>query len=207
MEHRLSLFAFLLVLSFSLSAQVQIGLEGGAGLNTQTGLHLAVPLEWAFHEVWGLRTGPAFVMRGQPEVLEKLAGDLDYRHLEMSYVSLPLLVRAKWDFNDFSAFTSFGPSVSYGVGMGVNYLQRGELYREKLPFSRLGISRWEYGLEWEVGFRAEIRGGKWIYAVYRYHLGLRDLDLAADNEIYHQGGVVLIGLSLPVRFDKSVVDR
>lgn len=193
-------YALIVFLSFGpfLSAQVQLGFEGGAGLNTQAGLHLALPLEWEFSSLMSLHTGPVFVLRGQDEILEKLGGDLDYRHVEMGYLSLPLLFKLHWHFSDFSTFTSFGPSVAYSPGMGVNYLHRGELYREKLSAKQLGIRTWEYGLEWEVGFSTEIRGRKRIFAAFRYHLGLRDIDLSVDNKIFHQGGVIMIGLLLPI---------
>lgn len=207
MKVRLFQFFLFLIMKLPLFAQVQVGVEGGAGLNTLTGLHLAIPLEWECSSFLSLHTGPVFVLRGQAEVLEKLGGDLDYRHLEMSYLSLPVLLKAYWHFSDFSAFTSFGPSLSFSPAMGVNYLQRGTLYREKVSFSELQIRQWEYGLEWEMGFRTEIRGGKKIYAAYRYHLGLRDIDLAHDNEIYHQGGVIMIGLLLPLSFSGASAGR
>lgn len=207
MKLRLHFLLFFHLVGLTLSGQVQFGIEGGAGLNTQTGLHLGIPIEWKISSILNIHTGPVFVVRGQSEILDKLGGDLDYRHLEMSYLSFPLLLRIHWHFSDFSAFSSLGPSLAFSPGMGVNYLQWGTLYRERLSFNRLGIRQWAYGLDWEAGFRTEIRGGKKIYAAFRYHLGLSDIDTASDNEIYHQGGVVMIGLLLPLRIGKEEIGR
>lgn len=205
MRLRLYISLFFYLCALSLSGQVQFGIEGGAGLNAQTGLHLALPVEWKISTILNMHTGPVFIVRSQSEILDKLGGDLDYRHLEMSYLSLPLLLKVHWHFSDFSAFTSLGPSLAFSPGMGVNYLERGTLYRERLSFTQLRIRQWAYGLDWEAGFRTEIRGGKIIYTTFRYHLGLSDIDAASDNEIYHQGGLVMIGLLLPLKIEKKEI--
>lgn len=198
MKHFFPITIFLFFLWAPLLGQLQLGLEGGAGLSAQTGLQAALPVEWRVSPLISIRSGLTFVQRGQSEILEKLTGDLDYRHAEMSYLSLPVLLKFHLRFKDVSAYTAFGPTGAYSLSLGVNYLQSGTIYRKNFSQRELNLSRIEIGAQWEVGLQREIRGRKKIYAAYRYHLGLSDVDQDPENEIFHQGGLLILGFLLPL---------
>ncbi|MCB0629807.1 MAG: porin family protein [Saprospiraceae bacterium] len=192
---RLSLL--LLLANVAVFAQNSFGVSGGGGFTQSTGFRAALPVEIRIKNNTALFGGPAFLMRRNQEIIRKLDAARDYYTVETNYLSLPVMVKLRLDWEPIHLYGLFGIEVNYGLRMQATGVEDQTLFKEKLDFDHIQLSRLDGGVTVGGGFEAELRNFRKIFADLRYYLGILDIDQSPDGEIFQEGTYVTLGFMMP----------
>jgi len=179
-------------------AQISIGLSGGGGFTQSTGFRAAIPVEIDLRKSLYLFGGPAFIQRRNQEVVRKLSFMRDYLSAEMDYFSFPVLIKARLEWQPIRIYGMVGLELNYGLRIQATGLEDQRLFKERLDFEQIEISRFDGGFLVGGGFEADLRGRRKIFADLRYYQGLTDIDPSPLGEIYNEGLYVTLGFIMPL---------
>lgn len=196
----LCLSLFLLAGGYVCLSQRYIGIVGGAGLTSQVGLRVGLTAEWKLGRSANLSFQPewTYLQRGNKELIRKLPGDRRYWLVTTEYMAMPMLFKARLDWQPVALYLLAGPEISYATSVQANYDEAGGIYREKLSFDQVDLRRWDMGATFGIGVEKTIRNRKKIFLDFRYYLGLKDLDTDDNSDVFHEGKVLNMGIVFPL---------
>ncbi|PHN05675.1 porin family protein [Flavilitoribacter nigricans] len=195
----------LIALSFSAvgRAQTFAGIGGGGGLTPSTGVRVALPLEVQLSEHVFLFGGPAFILRRNLELLRKLPANRDYNSAEISYLSLPIMMKIRLDWEPVRLYGLAGIEVNYGLRFNANGIEDYRLFRERIDFDEVVVNRLDGGFAVGAGIETDLHRDRRIFADLRYYLGVLDIDGVSLGEIYNEGVFVTLGLMMPLSLSRG----
>lgn len=189
---------FLFCAPFALRAQIATGLGGGGGFTRNTGFRAALPLEYGIRKNVYIHSGVAIIQRRNLEIIRKLGNGRDYLSVATDYLSLPILLKLRLDWQPVRLYGLIGAEINYGLRLQASGLEDMRLFRETLSFDPLGLRRWDAGLCIGGGVEKDIHRRRKIFADIRYYQGITDMDRSAASEIYNDGVFVTLGFLLPL---------
>lgn len=197
----LRLFSFLLLFGCSTvfcQAQHAFGLSGGGGFTQAMGFRMALPLEFNLSKHVFLFGGPAYLQRRNMELVRKLPVSREYRSAEINYLSLPVLLKVRLDWEPIRIYGLAGIELNYGVLINANGIEDQRLFKERIEFADIAVDRLDGGFCIGAGFETDLHRQRKIFADLRHYLGVLDIDPSADGEIYNEGTFVTLGFMLPL---------
>lgn len=193
----------LLLANVAVHAQNSFGVSGGGGFTQSTGFRAAIPIEINLKKNTALFGGPAFIMRRNPEIVRRLPASREYYTVETNYLSLPVLLKLRLDWEPIHLYGLLGVEINYGVRMQATGVEDQMLFKERLDFQDVRIQQLDGGVSVGGGFEAELRNQRKIFADLRYYLGILDIDESVDGEIYNEGAYVTLGFLMPLIIAKQ----
>ena len=204
MRHLSSLVVLLLlfVAKSPLHSQHYLGVSGGGGINTEVVFRAAVQHEVSLSQNVSLQTELAYIERENRELLLRLIGKKNFRHAKISYLELPIFVKAKMPVKSIQLYALAGAKIGYGLRLSASYLEDSRLIEERLQFGEQHVSHFDFGLNLGAGIEKTINKDRKIFIDYRFYLGLLDIDQLAETDIFNQGHVFNIGFLIPISREK-----
>ncbi|HMN91353.1 MAG TPA: outer membrane beta-barrel protein [Saprospiraceae bacterium] len=191
-----SCIALILLGSISpLMSQVSIGLSGGGGIDHNTSLRMALPLEYTFSPSFSIQTAFNFTQQHNQQLINRLRSDQAYRQVTISYVGIPVLAKFRLNFRSMSLTAASGPQLSYGLHF-VAVSETGHV--EELEFENLNINRFDIAMHMGVGVEREIRNQAKLFIHYFHQIGVNDIDFNKNSDIYNESRILTIGILFPL---------
>ena len=192
------LFIIACIIGSPCQAQTNVGVSGGGGFTQSTGFRMALPLEFQLSRHIYLFGGPAYMQRRNMELVRKLPAGRDYHSAEINYLSLPILLKIRLDWEPIRIYGLAGLEINYGIRMNANGVEDYRLFREQIDFSRVSVNRFDGGLCAGAGIETDLHRNRKIFADLRYYLGVFDIDQSSQGEIFNEGAFVTLGFMLPL---------
>lgn len=209
-------FTFLLLLTYSLQAQVQIGLRAGLNLATLQGLNLddkadiqsfprmtvTIPVEIPLSDLWSLQSELGFTQRGIKVGFQEgeNSANVTYR---LNYMDINLL--GKIAINEPSVIWGLlaGPSFNYGINAKLisesNFNGNTEKEEDKVTFGEDGLRKIDLGMQAGAFLQIPMAGGS-AFIDARYHLGLMNISTESDTDaVSHRGIQLSAGFMIPIQ--------
>lgn len=197
--------AALVALPAQADAQMRIGARAGANFATlsgddasddfdsRTGLYLQGVLAFPVGDFFSFETGLAYSQKGAS--LDEGTVDSD---LELTYLEIPLLLKANFTAEGFQPHLLVGPSVAFNIGC--TFSAEGEGFDEEIDCDddpEIDIKGTDVGLI--VGAGVDIPFGTMAFTIDGfYNLGLIDLDDSPEeNDINNEVWTIAAGISVP----------
>lgn len=199
----------LLFLSFlflpSLSAQSYLGLAAGAGLGESTGLRASIPFEYRFSPYLSILSEFNLVQRRNRELIRPLEDteDRQYRQGMFNYISVPVLAKFQLPFGKINPYASIGPEIAYALNVFTYYIEGHQIFSERRSFADLSARRWDFGLNFGLGFEHPTGDRHKIFLEYRFYLGVMDVISAAEREVYNEGSSLVMGFCFGLQEKKQ----
>ena len=183
--------------------QHYLGISGGGGINTDVLFRAAIPYEYSLSPQLSSQTELSYIQRENRALLQRLIGERNYRQAALSYLELPILLKAKMSVKSFSVYVLAGPKLGYGLRFSANYLEDSKLLEQRFDFDEEHIGRFDFGFNLGGGIEKRISKDRKIFIDYRFYLGLFDIDRLDETEVFNQGHVFNLGFLLPIRQAKN----
>ena len=113
-------------------------------------------------------------------------------------MEIPLLAKLKLDLRVFGIYALAGPKLGLAIGLSATYWEDNVLYQEKLPLDTY-LKRFDFGLNLGAGVEKVISNGRKIFVEARYYLGLYNVALHKDGDVFNEGALFNLGFKVPLR--------
>ena len=127
-----SICLLLLLASAAAQAQSRIGFSLGGDFGSDVLFRAALPAEVALGPTFSLRPELAFTQRKSLALIQNLDRERRYFSATMTYLEIPVLLKAELRVRSWSLFGLFGPAASFGLRAAAWYRESGRIKTEQL---------------------------------------------------------------------------
>ncbi len=210
---KIILLGIVLSLSLSSFSQTRFGIKGGLSLadvsiksegigiditDVKPGFHIGAVVDYSLTEIIDLETGLMFETKGLKSKASILGGASGKAVTTTSYLSIPINLKASYDFRDFGVYGLFGPYV--GVALSSKDKYTGD-YKDLMGMSeydnKIGnsdtddIKTMDFGLSLGAG----VEVNEFLFGV-EYDLGLANIIPGGDSDNFMKNRVFKISVGI-----------